>query len=64
MVKFPQQYAFDFFRRWSNVGNLRLQFDWQILDSNGLDKWEHFKDDFFDLIGDAYFINMILWMNN
>ena len=29
---------------------LRLKFDWQILDSNGLDK-KHFNDAFFNLIG-------------
>ena len=33
---------------------LRLQFDWQILDSNGLGK-EYFKDDFFNLIGDILY---------
>ena len=33
---------------------LRLQFDWEILDSNGLGK-EYFKDDFFDLIGDILY---------
>ena len=30
---------------------LRLKFEWQILDSNGLAK-EHFGDEFFNLIGD------------
>ena len=35
-------------------GHLRLQFEWQILDSNGLDK-QYFKDDFFDLIGDILY---------
>ena len=33
---------------------LRLQFDWEILDSNGLGK-EYFKDDFFNLIGDILY---------
>ena len=33
---------------------LRLKFDWQILDSNGLGK-EHFGDDFFNLIGDILY---------
>ena len=33
---------------------LRLNFEWQILDSNGLGK-EHFKDEFFDLIGDILY---------
>ena len=33
---------------------LRLQFDWQILDSNGLGK-EYFKNDFFNLIGDILY---------
>ena len=33
---------------------LRLQFDWEILDSNGLGK-EYFKDDFFKLIGDILY---------
>ena len=33
---------------------LRLKFDWQILDSNGLGK-EHFNDDFFNLIGDILY---------
>ena len=33
---------------------LRLKFDWQILDSNGLDK-KHFNDDFFNLIGDILY---------
>ena len=33
---------------------LRLKFDWQILDSNGLDK-KHFNDDFFNLIGDVLY---------
>ena len=33
---------------------LRLKFDWQILDSNGLGK-EHFKDEFFNLIGDILY---------
>ena len=33
---------------------LRLQFDWQILDSNGLAK-DYFKDDFFNLIGDILY---------
>ncbi len=35
-------------------GKLRLQFEWQILDSNGLGK-EYFKDDFFNLIGDILY---------
>ena len=35
-------------------GKLRLEFEWQILDSNGLAK-EHFKDEFFDLIGDVLY---------
>ena len=35
-------------------GQLRLQFEWEILDSNGLGK-EHFKDDFFNLIGDILY---------
>jgi len=35
-------------------GKLRLEFEWQILDSNGLAK-EHFNDDFFDLIGDVLY---------
>ena len=35
-------------------GKLRLEFEWQILDSNGLSK-EHFKDEFFDLIGDVLY---------
>ena len=33
---------------------LRLKFDWEILDSNGLGK-EHFNDDFFNLIGDILY---------
>ena len=33
---------------------LRLNFEWQILDSNGLGK-EHFNDDFFNLIGDILY---------
>ena len=33
---------------------LRLQFDWEILDSNGLGK-DYFKDDFFNLIGDILY---------
>ena len=33
---------------------LGLQFDWQILDSNGLGK-EHFGDDFINLIGDILY---------
>ena len=33
---------------------LRLKFDWEILDSNGLDK-DHFNDDFFNLIGDVLY---------
>ncbi len=33
---------------------LRLKFDWQILDSNGLDK-KYFNDEFFDLIGDILY---------
>ena len=33
---------------------LRLNFEWQILDSNGLGK-EHFKDEFLDLIGDILY---------
>jgi len=33
---------------------LRLQFDWEILDSNGLGK-EYFKKDFFNLIGDILY---------
>ena len=33
---------------------LRLKFDWQILDSNGLGQ-EHFKDEFFNLIGDILY---------
>ena len=33
---------------------LRLKFDWQILDSNGLGK-EHFNDEFFNLIGDILY---------
>ena len=33
---------------------LRLEFDWQILDSNGLAK-EHFNEDFFNLIGDILY---------
>ena len=33
---------------------LRLKFDWQILDSNGLGK-EHFGEDFFNLIGDILY---------
>ena len=33
---------------------LRLQFEWEILDSNGLGK-EHFGDDFFNLIGDILY---------
>ena len=33
---------------------LRLKFDWQILNSNGLGK-EHFNDDFFNLIGDILY---------
>ena len=33
---------------------LRLKFDLQILDSNGLDK-KHFNDDFFNLIGDVLY---------
>ena len=33
---------------------LRLQFDWEILDSNGLGK-EYFNDDFFNLIGDILY---------
>ena len=33
---------------------LRLKFDSQILDSNGLDK-KHFNDDFFNLIGDVLY---------
>ena len=33
---------------------LRLKFDWQILDSNGLEK-KYFKDDFFNLIGDILY---------
>ena len=35
-------------------GKLRLQFEWSILDSNGLGK-EHFNDDFFNLIGDVLY---------
>ena len=35
-------------------GKLRLQFEWSILDSNGLGK-EYFKDDFFNLIGDVLY---------
>ena len=35
-------------------GKLRLQFEWKILDSNGLGK-EYFKDDFFNLIGDILY---------
>ena len=33
---------------------LRLKYDWQILDSNGLGK-EHFGEDFFNLIGDILY---------
>ena len=33
---------------------LRLKFDWQILDSNGLGK-EHFGEEFFNLIGDILY---------
>ena len=33
---------------------LRLQSDWEILDSNGLGK-DYFKDDFFNLIGDILY---------
>ena len=33
---------------------LRLEFEWSILDSNGLGK-EHFNDDFFNLIGDVLY---------
>ena len=33
---------------------LRLQFDWEILDSNGLGK-DYFKDEFFNLIGDILY---------
>ena len=33
---------------------LRLQFEWEILDSNGLGK-DYFKDDFFNLIGDILY---------
>jgi len=33
---------------------LRLEFEWSILDSNGLGN-EHFKDEFFDLIGEILY---------
>ena len=33
---------------------LRLKFDWEILDSNGLGK-EYFNEDFFNLIGDVLY---------
>ena len=42
---------------------LRLQFEWQILDSNGLGK-EHFGDDFFNLIGDILYDIMDEQLNN
>ena len=42
---------------------LRLEFDWQILDSNGLAK-EHFNDDFFNLIGDILYDIMDKQLND
>jgi len=42
---------------------LRLQFDWEILDSNGLGK-DYFKDDFFNLIGDILYDIMDKQLND
>ena len=42
---------------------LRLEFDWQILDSNGLAK-EHFNEDFFNLIGDILYDIMDKQLND